>query len=110
MQLLFYKNNILVNTYHHVKCDNHCYEINDDDVLMKITTKPDLTIIRENKEYYFKLDIKKNTCIYKLKDYNLTYDIDIIKSSFTEKSDELIIEYELNTDDSMINIVIKNEE
>ena len=110
MQLLFYKNNELVNTYHRINCEHHHYEIEDNDVLMKITTKPDLIIIRENKEYYFKLDIKKNTCIYKLKDYNLTYDIDIIKSSFTEKNDELIIEYELNTDDSIVRIVIKNEE
>ena len=110
MQLLFYKNNQLISTYHNIKCEHHLYEIKDEEVLMKITTKPDLIIIRENNEYYFKLDIKKNTCIYKLKDYNLTYDIDIIKTSFKEEKDEIIIEYELNTDDSVVKLVIKNEE
>ncbi len=107
MQMLFYKNDKLVKDPLVTKSNDLSFYITDDDVKMIISLKPEVTIIRENEEYYFKLDITNNTCIYKLKRYNLCYDIDILKNEYREDDNEVEIIYRLNTDEDINKIIIK---
>ncbi len=110
MQMHFYKNNESIKKISITNYDDLHYNITDDDVNMEIVLKPEVIITRENKEYYFKLDITNNTCIYKLKEYNLTYDIEILSKNYLENDQEIIIEYQLNTDQGQNKIIIKKED
>lgn len=110
MQMLFYKNDEFIKNISITNYDELHYNITDDDINMEIILKPELVITRENKEYYFKLDITNNTCIYKLKEYNLAYDIEILNKNYRENDQEIIIEYQLNTDQDQNKIIIKKED
>ena len=85
MQMHFYKNDKLIKNINVKYFDDFHYIIDDEDTKMEIITKPDVIITRDNKEAYFKLDITNNACIYKLKAYNLCYDIEIIQKNLFEK-------------------------
>lgn len=109
MQMHFYKNDKLIKNINVKYFDDFHYIIDDEDTKMEIITKPDVIITRDNKEAYFKLDITNNACIYKLKAYNLCYDIDIIQKNFFESQEEIVIEYHLNTDEELNKIIIKKD-
>ena len=109
MQMHFYKNEKLIKDIIVKNFDDFRYEINDEDTKMEIIIKPDIIITRDSEDAYFKLDISNNSCIYKLKSYNLCYDIDVIQSRFSESSDEIVIEYRLNTDEELNKIIIKKD-
>lgn len=109
MQVLLFKNDILNKIFNNVINNIDSYTLIDDDVKMEISIIPDVIIIRENDEYLFKLDILNKTCTYRLKEYNLVYDIKVLNSNYINNGNEIIIEYSLETDEDLTKVIIKNE-
>lgn len=109
MQVLLFKNDILNKTIDKITNNIDSYSMMDDDVKMDINIIPNVLIVRENSEYLFKLDILNKTCTYRLKEYNLVYDIKVLSSNYINNGNEIIIEYSLETDDEVTKVIIKNE-
>lgn len=109
MQVLLFKNDILNKIFNNVINNIDSYTLIDDDVKMEISIIPNVIIIRENDEYLFKLDILNKTCTYRLKEYNLVYDIKVLNSNYINNGNEIIIEYSLETDEDLTKVIIKNE-
>ncbi len=112
MKLLFYQDNELMDTYNHVKKLNGQYEyINETThMVFKIVNK-DLLFTYENNEGILKLQIGlKNLSTYTLKEYNYCVDIPVIKGTFHEYEDKIVIQYVLETNSNVNKIEIVKED
>lgn len=67
--------------------------------------------IRETAEYQFKLDIKKKTATYLLKEKNVLFDIEVEQLKYKENQKKIILEYKLSSDEEnkKIEIIIEGE-
>lgn len=63
-------------------------------------------LIRENDEFKFILDINKKESNYLLKKHNLKYDIKVIEANIERKEKEIIIKYQIETNEELITIKI----
>lgn len=52
---------------------------------------------RESDEFLFSLDITNNICTYLLKETNTTLNIGVTECSLTQKKDEIVIVYEIES-------------
>lgn len=90
----------------------NCDYINKDNVISFIYDNTNYRIInneifeRENKEFKFTINLLKKECIYILKETNTTLSITVLNSSINIKEKEIIIKYNIETDNSDIKIII----
>ena len=63
-------------------------------------------LYRKNDEFEFKLDTIKNESTYFLKEIDSTFDINIEKCEHKNIKDKIIIEYKIETDESVSRIEI----
>lgn len=111
MKLLFYKNNNIEKEISNIIKKNNTYIIQDEDINMNIIIDSELILTRENDEFSFKLIIGlENKCIYKLKKYDLIYDIKVIDASYNILDNKIEINYHIESDDAFNKIEIVNEE
>lgn len=61
---------------------------------------------RFNKEFHFFLDIEQEKCTYELKEPHLKLDIMVDYAVWNQTSNDLEIEYEIETDDKKTRILI----
>lgn len=62
---------------------------------------------RENKEFYFKLDIKNNQCSVLLKKEDIIVDIQVEYCKLNVSKNQIILEYMIESEDAKIIIIIK---
>jgi len=63
--------------------------------------------IRENEEFYFKMDIKNKKAIYNLKELDKIFDIKVKYSELKNKNNLYNIKYKLETEESINHLLIK---
>lgn len=81
---------------------------NLNDIINTITLDNNNIIIeRENEEYYFAIDFIRKKSIYKLKDYNLEFDIPVIIANYSIKDNKIELNYQLESNESLITISLE---
>lgn len=75
------------------------------------TTITEEELIRENKEYAFKLNFIKNECTYYLKENNMLFTIKVLEKSFyLQKENSIMIKYHIETEEEPLKIEISWKE
>lgn len=109
VDIYLYKNNKLANKYGKVRClqkkDTISFKIDE----AKMTISPNF-LIRENEDFEFKLDIINKKSTYLLKSQNILYDIMVNEAKYLKESKGIIINYNIETDDSTNKIIIKESD
>lgn len=67
------------------------------------------TLIRENAEYKFFLDIKNKECMITLKNENIEFDVEVEFCELNIKNNKIILEYMIETDDTKNRLEIEME-
>ena len=76
----------------------------DEDTLYKINLDEKI-FMKKDHEYYIKIDLKNNITSIKLLKENLDFSININKSRFINRKNNLIIEYVLDDGENINNII-----
>lgn len=107
---LVYVGEELYNEYILQDNTNNKIEYKDDSCTNTIELIEDnLTIIRENEEFTLNMESKKDYALYLLKELNYELDIKINYLDYFKEEKDLIIAYQLETNDKEIRIILKGE-
>lgn len=99
-----------LNRYQVTNLENKVYEFQDDTCINKIEINNDNIILtRDNEEFLLIVDKTKKDAYYKLKELNYELDIPINYFDLFEDNNNLIITYQLETNDKEIKLILEGE-
>lgn len=105
---IFYKNNqeIYINNYENQSKNQQelTFFILEYETTINLEKE---TLLRENSEYLFFLDIKNKECKIELKQENINFDVEVEEASIKKEENKIIVEYFIETDEARNKIVIE---